>query len=340
MSLLSLFRSFVPAIAGIVLLAAPCSKADTLVESFSSDPGQKGWRWFGETNLFQWDSTNENLSCIWNSSLPNSYFYHPLGNILARDDDFSMQFDIRLDDIGPADSFEFSFQMGIGFLNIDQATQPSFLRGTGVNATNVAELAYFRADNFGDPATVYPTLIDKDGGFNYNPGGTDSTNYVLNLGNWYRLNVSYYSSSNTMVMQLTNLSTPGSARVVQPIGNTFSSLPFTDLRVNAFSVNSYNEAGQYPGFEGSILAHGAVDNFIIVLPPPPVRDISGAFSNADWQVQFVSRTNWLYTLERTTKLEAWASVVEKVPGNGTNLVLTDTNAPAAEVFYRVRAERP
>ena len=65
-------------------------------ENFSADPLQNGWQIFGDTNLFQWDSTNQNLDVTWDSSQTNSYFYNPLGTILAKSDDFSLSFDLQL----------------------------------------------------------------------------------------------------------------------------------------------------------------------------------------------------------------------------------------------------
>jgi hypothetical protein len=76
------------------------------------------------------------------------------------------------------------------------------------------------------------------------------------------------------------------------------------------------------------------------LPPPPMQNLTGAFSNGLWQRQFISRSNWLYTLERTTNFVSWADVSTSTSGNGTNLFLQDTNAPADKAFYRVRAGRP
>jgi len=40
-----------------VLFAMRCG-GTTITEGFSSNPLQNGWQIFGDTNLFQWDSTN------------------------------------------------------------------------------------------------------------------------------------------------------------------------------------------------------------------------------------------------------------------------------------------
>ncbi len=121
---------------------------------------------------------------------------------------------------------------------------------------------------------------------------------------------------------------------------------FTYLRVDTISISSYSQAGQDTNdhgsviYAGSILAHGTVDNFVVTLPPPSVQNLTGAFSNDLWQAQFISRSNWLYTLERTTNFISWTEVSAAASGNGTNLLLQDTNAPMNKSFYRVRAQRP
>src|ERR1051326_4452154 len=88
-------------------LSLPClATAATFQEDFSNDPVTHGWQVFGNTNLFPWDATNQNLRVTWDSSQPNSYFHHPLGTILGRDDDFSLGFDVRFSDVAVGRSEE------------------------------------------------------------------------------------------------------------------------------------------------------------------------------------------------------------------------------------------
>src|SRR5258708_6701764 len=54
-------------------------RATTIAENFSADPLLDGWQVFGDTNQFQWNSTDQNLDVTWDSTKPNSFFYHPLG---------------------------------------------------------------------------------------------------------------------------------------------------------------------------------------------------------------------------------------------------------------------
>src|SRR5947207_13370380 len=82
------------AFASLFVLSA--AHATTITENFTNNPLQNGWQVFGDTNLFQWNSVNQNLAVTWDSSQTNSYFYYQLGTILARDEDFSVSFDLRL----------------------------------------------------------------------------------------------------------------------------------------------------------------------------------------------------------------------------------------------------
>jgi hypothetical protein len=109
-----------------------------------------------------------------------------------------------------------------------------------------------------------------------------------------------------------------------------------DYNVDMFSITSYTSIGDD---YNSILAHGVVANLQVNLPPP-AENLMGAFSNGVWQVQFTDRTNWLYTLERTMDLASWSDASLPASGNGTTLVLQDTNALTGHAFYRVRASRP
>ena len=109
-----------------------------------------------------------------------------------------------------------------------------------------------------------------------------------------------------------------------------------DFRVDTLCIASYSSSGDD---YDSVLAHGTVDN-IAVTWTPSIQDLSGGFTNQVWQAQFLSRSNWMYALERTTDLESWTDVSPATPGNGADLFLQDTNLPLGQAFYRVRANRP
>ncbi len=327
------------AFAGLFVLSA--AHANTITENFTNNPWQNGWQVFGNTNLFQWNSVNQNLAVTWDSSQTNSYFYHPLGTILARDDDFSVAFDLRLNDFvaGIDPQMPSTFPLSVGFLNLAEASRPGFLRGTGYSAPDLAEFSFFPDPGgawiYGPSLTV--VMIDSTG-FNYSSGGYAPDSLTTN--DIYRVNLNYTASNSNLVMTITRNNEMFVSNDTASLGTNF-----TDLRVDTISISSYSQAGQdtndHAGviYAGSILAHGTVDNFVVNLPPPAVQDLTGAFSNNLWQAQFISRSNWLYTLERTTNFISWTEVSAAASGNGTNLLLQDTNAPRGKGFYRVRAAR-
>jgi hypothetical protein len=328
-------------IALTLLATSSLTHAAVIQENFTTDPLSHGWKTFGDTSLFQWNSTNQNLHVTWDSSQTNSYFYHPLGTILATNEDFSLEFDLRLNDIGPGPDGIFSFELAIGFLNIGQASGTNFLRGyagipgSGTGAPNLAEFAYFWDSGFG--ATVWPTLTDTNN-YLYTANGTYSTNVFvireLSLADWYHVTMTYTASNRTLITRAVNAEHTDEILVVTPLDLDST---FSDFRPDAISISSYNDND---GFGGSVLANGEVDNFVVTIPDPPLQAISGTLTNQAWQVQFASSSNWLYTLERTADFHAWTDVSTGVFGNGSTLSLPDTNAPLDNAFYRVRAERP
>lgn len=313
---------------------ARSSAGETFSEDFSSDPAAQGWRAVGATNLVRWNATNQDLEVTWDSSQPNSYFYHPLGTIVSRSDDFSVAFDLRLDDIGVGvhTNFAAPLEIALGFLNITEANGTNFLRGTGTDSPDLVEFDYFWDAGYG--ATVWPACVSSNSAFNYN-GASDYLVLPLALGHWYRIIMTYTASNQTLVTTLADLNSNLIVPIRAPLATNF-----TDFRVDAFAISSYSEAGQDPQYAGSVLAHGVVDNLFITVPPPPVANLSGALRNQVWQVQFASRTNWLYALERTTDFRAWTAVPPVRVGDGATLTLQDTNPPAGGAFYRVRADKP
>jgi hypothetical protein len=306
------------------MVAASVCGAATIDENFSSNPQQNGWRIFGDTNLFQWDSTNQYLDVTWDSAQSNSYFYLPLGTILAKSDDFSLAFDLRLD---TAEASGFGFELAVGFLNVAEATSTNFNRSTGATSPDLVEFTYFPDAGFGP--TIWPILVDTNSLFNW----TGANNYAIYPpipGDWYHIVMTYRASRQTLVTTMTNFEQTSGITVVDPLMTNF-----TDFRVDTISLNSYRDDGQ----GDSIFAQGAVDNLVVTLPPPPIQHLSGAFSNDIWRAWFLSRSNWVYTLQRTTDLQTWTNVSPASAGNGTNLFLPDTHPPTNQAFYRISAQR-
>lgn len=322
--------TWLPAVlAGLVMCAN--AGAVTVAQDFSSDPIAAGWGVFGETNLFSWDSTHQNLRVTWDSSQTNSYFFLPLGTIVTRDDDFQLSFDLTFDDYdsGTTPGKPYAFPAAIGFLNLNQATQTNFSRGVGINATygakNLVEFDFFPAFDIYSP-TIAQVVVSTNNAWLYNH---------LNLldmppGDLFHIAMSYAAATHTLMTATTRNGSPyGQTQMIVVNGNY-------DFRVNTVSVSSYSDQHA----NSSLLAQGVLDNFVVTVPPPPVQNFSAGFTNKNWQAQFTSRSNWLYTLERTADFQSWTDVCAAIPGNATNLFLSDTNAVADKAFYRVKAERP
>ena len=315
----------------LLLVPSHLASAAQWSETFAADPLANDWKVFGDTNFFQWDSANQNLAVTWDSAQTNSFFYRPLGTILTKADDFGFSFDLQLADlaIGVNPSKTNTFELAVGFINLASATRVDLHRGVGINslygARNICEFDYFADSGFG--ATVSPTLISSNNQF------ATVFAYPLELdpGALFAVTMNYTASNKTL---RTTMTRNGDAYGLIP--DVILGVTFKDFRLDQFAVCSYSDVGA----DGSLLAHGVVDNLVVTVPPPPVQNLSGIFTNHLWQAGFLSRSNWLYTLERTMDFQVWTNVSVAVTGNATNLFLADTNPPASRAFYRVRGERP
>jgi hypothetical protein len=317
------------ALAGMFVMSVV--HATVITEDFFADPRSNGWQIFGNTNLFQWDSTNHDLAVTWDSSQANSYFYHPLGTVLTRDDDFSITFDLQLNDVA-VDGF--GFELAISLLNFADATNTNLQRGVGIDpafgARSVAEFDYFPDAGFG--ATISPTMISSNNQF------ASAFNFPLELTNGISFHIvtTYTASNQTFSTLITNNSNGQPFGPIDDVLLNSYGTNFSDFRLDTVAISNYSDTNSY----GSIFVHGIVDNFVVTVPSPPIQDLTGAFSNGVWQVQFISRSNWLYTLERTIDFQSWTTVSGPASGNGTNLFLQDANPPTDKAFYHVSAERP
>lgn len=302
------------ALAGWLTLSA--AHAATLVEKFATDPSLAGWQAYGDTNLFQWNSTNQVLDVTWDSTQPNSYYYHPLGATFTETDSFCILFDLQLND---AVAFNSGSELAIGLLNFSDATNVDFSRADGT-AINVAEFDYFPAYSYAGtpyPASEDATLIDV------------STNYFFAYDN-VALNPGLYH-----VLLIHQAGTSTISGEVFTNGQLMTALPIVynggtgAFQVDTLAIDNYAD----DGYGDSILAHGSVANLAFASPLPV-----GVLSTvAAGQVQFASDTNWLYTLEQTTNFQTWSVAAPSAPGTVTNLVLQATNLPASQSFYRVSA---
>lgn len=327
-------RALILLLAGMVTgsLAEPV----ILREDFSNDPAARGWSVHGDTNLFRWNATNQHLAVTWDSARTNSYFHRSLGTILAKDDDFTVAFTLRLTDItvGSTPGKPYTFQIAAGLAGFASVTRSNFFRGSGINAAtgprNVLEFDYFPGSEF-EP-TVSPTLVSSNNQF-----ATGFTfPLALTVGDDFRVELQYTATNRTLTTTITRNGAP-----FGPVDPVALGGAFTDFRLDTLAVMSYSDAGQSPPeYAGSVLAHGMVDDFLVVLPAPPVQAQQLLLGAGHAELSFLSRTNWFYRLERSTDLASWAILPATAAGNGGVLALGDTNAPANAAFYRVKAGRP
>jgi hypothetical protein len=311
-------------------VSAVRGRAIVVAEDFVNDPLTNGWKIFGATNLFQWDSTNHNLAVTWDSSQSNSYFYRPLGTTLGKADAFTVDFDIQLNSL----QWTNTFQLAVGLLNFSKATNTDFSRALAYSP-DIFEFNYFpdSGDGFGDP--------------NVAASMTDDTDVITSYPNFYFI----YDKQPMLLgtnyhVTLTHAAGAGFiSATVFTNGQVYSTMPLFysgsigEFRLDTISISSYSGAGQDPAFAGSLLAHGAVDNFVVTLPEL-AHNLSGGFTNGVWQTKFTTYADTHYALQRSTNFTSWSDVTASVAGNGDVLLLSDTNALTDKAFYRIRSVQP
>lgn len=323
------------ALLGALLVLPSSGLPAGFTETFTTDPAARGWFATGATHLFAWDADTGVLAATWDSREPNSYYARPLGVVLSRTNDFCLVFDLRLAEVIPGinpDRASASFQLAVGLVRLADATSPGFRRGSGFESPNVCDFSYFPDPGgdwqFGPSLTV--TIADETG-FNWAWDGFAPDG--LSTGAVYRVTLTYSAADEQL-----------RATLLQD-GAPFLTLPptrfaagFADFQLDHVAVCSYSDEGQFPGYEGSLLAHGAVDN-VTFLPALPVGRTEATRVGEACAVRFASHVGWLYTLERQVA-DGWLAVVHNVPGTGGELTLTDPTPPAGMALYRVKATTP
>jgi hypothetical protein len=309
-----------------LVVAAPllCGAA-IFTEDFARAP--TNWACHGNASLFVWNTNTHTLDVTWDSREPNSFFYHRLGTVLTRYDEFTFEFDLTLHDIeiGVTPNRPYTFEVALGLINVRTATAINFIRGQFSGTRNIVEFNYFPAfSSFG--ATVAATIVSSNNMFAY------SHNFPMEMPteHLFHIRMDYTASNSTL-----NLAMTRNGEAFGPLEPIRLSANFSDFRVDAFAISSYSDDGA----DGSILAHGTVDNIAVIYPEGPLTQLTGRFVAGAFEARFTSRTNWYYQLERTEDLSAWTPISPLVPGTGGELALSHQTA-AAHGFYRVRAERP
>jgi hypothetical protein len=305
--------------------------------SFSDDFSHEPISWRAHNpGAVRWDSAAGNLAVTWDSRQTNSFFYFPLGTTLTRNDSFDFEFTLRLDDLalGIDPAKQATFPICLGFLNLAQAKRPEYFRGAGVRAANgprsLVEFAYFADDGFG--ATIGPIIASTNNQIAY----SHSFPVELTIGETFRIKLSFDATNQILTTRIDHNGQPYGMAPDNSIRPLYYTQDFGDFRVDAFSVHSYSDAGQFPeAFAGSVLAHGVIDDVVLHWPDPPQIHITGRAQNGAWIVSFETSPTWAYSLERSADLGAWEEIA-----NGPGPELTDPAPPANGAFYRVGATRP
>jgi len=331
-------RTFLVSCCGVIIstqaFALDTPKPTTLVEDFARDPVAAGWQVFGDASLFHWDAQNHDLEVTWDSAKGNSYYYRPLGTTLTARQDFMLSFELRLTDIacGTTAGKPYTFELAVGLINFAQASATNFLRGTGVSSPNVVEFDYFPDSGFG--ATISPTIISSNMVF----ASSFNAPIELSPGDVFQVVMRYDRAGGQLKTEVTR-----NGEAFGTIKPAVLGPEFTDFSVDHVAIMSYSDAGQDPQFSGSIRAHGAIDNLLVVTEYPATLDIplTPGFVNNQWSVAFTARPDWSYALERTSDFTSWTLVTNSLKGATGEVALTDPNPPAGQAqFYRVLALGP
>src|SRR5262249_55583110 len=192
----------------------------------------------------------------WDSSKPNSYFYHLLGTVLSKTEDAQLSFDLEIDDlaVGVEPTKPFTFELAVGLCRLSNATGSNFFRGKGTQSPNLFEFDYFPDSGFG--ATVSPTIVSSNNQFI--PSFTFPLE--LTLHQTFHIEMDYSGASGILATTMQRDGEPFGPIKPVVLGNTF-----TDFRLDALAISSYNDTGA----DGSILAHGTIDNVRVTVPEPP-----------------------------------------------------------------------
>ena len=317
------------------LAAALPSRAAARAENFETNPALREWRAFGDTSLFQWNATTQDLEVTWDSSRTNSLFYRPIRTVLTKADDFSFGFDLRLHDIaiGVNTNKPYTFEIAIGLCRFNSITNKNFFRGAGTSLAfgprNLVEFDYFPDSGFG--ATIAPTVVANTNAIRF----SDNHPLELTTDDTFHVNMSYTASNQVLrTMMIRNGAAFGPIKDLSLAG-------FPDFRVDTFAVISYSDALQNPPqFAGSILAHGVIDNIAWSVPDPPLIAFSGSLGGNAFRAEFMAESNWVYRLETTRDFLEWSLVESKSATANGAMSLEHREISATRNFYRVIADRP
>jgi hypothetical protein len=303
-------------LAGMVV--ASTVQAEILQQKFSNDPAVDGWKIYGDTNLFKWNSSSNVLDVTWDSSRTNSYFYHPLGVTYTKADSFCVVFDLKLKDVDAVGYF----QIAAGLCNFTNSTSTNFSRANGYSP-DLFEFNYFPDGPQSYGPSIDATLVDADSYFYF----AYETSRMEN-------DLTYHI---VLIHQAGEAAISG---VVFTNGQVFTKLPLfgaygaDDFKLDTLAICNYTTADDIYG--DSLLVHGTVDNLAFASPLP----VSAIRTTTAGTIQFAATTNWLYTLQRTTDFQTWTNVATAISPGQSNLILHDPSPLVGGASYRVNADLP
>jgi hypothetical protein len=296
-----------------------------LSEDFTSNPLNSGWRTFGDASLFQWNENTKVLDVKWDSEKVNSCFFKSLPNVLHKDDDFSISFEIRPKSVAVQfnRSRSYAFEIfAVGLISTNTSFLPNFDRSTGTDSPNLAEFDYFPDTGFRE--TVSPVLVSSNSAF----GASFLFPAPLDNGIWYQVTMVYTATNQLMKTTAVNET---SLQTYQ----TSLQLPegFTDYSLNALSITSYQDNDS----TGSMLAEGSVRNLSVTFPNPPlILKITNGLSQTS--LTFSSRTNRYYSIEGSGTLKNWNALSSPVLGNEAKTEIQLPATPTVQ-FFRVLEQK-
>lgn len=320
-------------------LEALPTEAETFQEDFANDPLARGWHSQGNASLFHWDAGAQALDVTWDSSQPNSYFHWPLPRTLTGADDFSVEFDLRINElaVGVDPEKPDTFPLSVGFLNLQNAINPAFERGSGVNSAHggrsIVEFVYFPDSGLG--ATLAPTVISANNQFAY------SHNFPLELtaGDLFRVTMTYVAETRTLKTRVAKNGQPFGIPPDGTIKDAVLGARFTDFGVDTLAVCNYNDGGQSPPqFSGSLAGTGVIDNIRLTFPGMPEVKLGIRLAPGGLELGFDTRVGARYTVEMSADLRQWSGMSQPILGDGSAAVVTAPLASPGQAFYRVRIE--
>ena len=319
----------VAALASLLAVSAPDGiRAAVISDDFSAAPGARGWKSLGSAEVFQWDAAAGNLRVHWDSSRSNSFFVLPLGTTLTTADPFVVEFDLRMETVGPrSEDRPAAIQVTLGLVRMDLLPNGLSSRLLGT-ARDLVEWDWFPASvipGFGEnPDTVSPAVFGDSGGRafsfdnTFNPGD----------GATWHVRMTGEPAGRKITTRLWREGVEAG-----PVNPVLLPTGFGSYSVDGFAV--INWSGVSTRFD-SLEATGRIDNLRIEIPDPPV---SGVISRRPGEVEFNGATGWRFSLEASGDLTFWQPLTA-AEGTGGGMKLVDLRKALWErQFYRIRFER-